>query len=525
MQNKIGAKIFTVIGITIFISVAVLLSLYPVLASKIASLVVPSKYGKVSDYKMMRPNIKEVDLYLASRNARLVSLDNVTLAFQLPGRVKELSVSRGDVVQKDAILASLDKSDLSIQENQAMESLNQAISTLQKTKKGARAEDIAVSTSKQQLTETAIDTQKKTLQKTIEDLVTIADDTFYNKLSGVFTVSKQGKATLRMSLYDMNLEGLIQSESEKFNAQFISVKKTIASPSADIEKKVQDVITLTDSLASLYDKIAQGVNGARSDDQSIVNARAQVAEARSSLSSAKLAFSNAYASYKTAKESLSVSQSETKLVQAGSSKEDIDIAEAVVKERATQVQGIRNQLNFARLISPSSNLIVKDIFVKRNETVSAGQPIILLAYMGIKVQVDIQEEDIASLATGDEGIIFLRSFKDTPIKVKVDSVEPHEIIKNESTYFRVNLELKDVPPELSLRTGMTGDVSILTKKKRQAVLVPKNSLYVDGSIKYLLVDEDGQVTKKVISVKNDNFNDDEVEIEGDVDSGTKILYK
>lgn len=240
MQNKIGAKIFTVIGITIFISVAVLLSLYPVLASKIASLVVPSKYGKVSDYKMMRPNIKEVDLYLASRNARLVSLDNVTLAFQLPGRVKELSVSRGDVVQKDAILASLDKSDLSIQENQAMESLNQAISTLQKTKKGARAEDIAVSTSKQQLTETAIDTQKKTLQKTIEDLVTIADDTFYNKLSGVFTVSKQGKATLRMSLYDMNLEGLIQSESEKFNAQFISVKKTIASPSADIEKKVQD---------------------------------------------------------------------------------------------------------------------------------------------------------------------------------------------------------------------------------------------------------------------------------------------
>lgn len=366
--------------------------------------------------------------------------------------------------------------------------------------------------------------KKKTLQKNLEDLVTVADDTFYNKLSNVFAINQQGQVTFKLVLNDANLESTIKRDVDKINTLFIAYKKN--TPTAtDIEKKITETTAVVDAMSSLYDKIAQGVNGARSEDVMVQSARLTVAEARSLLSQAKLAFSSSYTNYKTAKDSLSISQNEKKLLEAGSSREDVAIAESIVQERANQVQGIRNQLSFTSLIAPSPNMLVKDVFVKKNETVTAGQPVVLLAYVGMKVQIDVEEEDIAAITQGDQATLYLRAYKNIPINVQVDSIEPKEIIKNESTYFRLNLELKDVPQDLELRTGMTGDLSLKTKKKRDALILKKSALFVDGGYNYLLVNENGKVVKRVVEVRVIPNDTEYVEIEGDVTPATDILYK
>lgn len=503
---------------------ALAISFYPSIANSFASFIIPSQYGSTGDYQVLHPEVRQVDLIIESRNAKIVSQEDVTLAFQLSGRIDNFLVTRGNVVQKDAVLVTINKRDLELEADRAVSLLNQAKINLQKIRNGTRAEDLAISTSKEKLSETTIDVQKKTLQKNLEDLVTVADDTFYNKLSNVFAINQQGQVTFKLVLNDANLESTIKRDVDKINTLFAAYKKN--TPNAtDIEKKITETTAVVDAMSSLYDNIAQGVNGARSEDVLIQSARLTVAEARSLLSQAKLAFSSSYTNYKTAKDTLSISQNEKKLLEAGSSREDVAIAESIVQERANQVQGIRNQLSFTSLIAPSPNMLVKDVFVKKNETVTAGQPVVLLAYVGMKVQIDVEEEDIAAITQGDQAKLYLRAYKNIPISVQVDSIEPKEIIKNESTYFRLNLELKDVPEDLALRTGMTGDLSLFTKKKRDALVLKKSALFVDGGYNFILVNEYGKVVKRVVEVRVIPNDTEYVEIEGDVQAATEILYK
>ncbi len=526
MQNTTLLKIIGVLGIVAFVGFAVLVSLYPTIADAFTSLIIPSKYGSVSKYRSVSPEKRQIDLIIESRNAKIVSQEDVTLAFQLPGKIDHFFVTRGNLVQKDTVLATINKRDLELEYNRANSLLNQAKINLQKIKNGARAEDLAISSSKEKLSETTIDVQKKTLLKALEDLITVSDDTFYNKLSNTFTINQQGTVSIKVTLNDAILESTIKHDVDKINILFSSYKKNIATNSSiDIEKRVTETTAVVDAISSLYDTVAQGVNGARPEDTLIQGSRATVAESRALLSQAKLTFSSAYTNYKTAKESLSISQNEKKLLEAGSSNEDIAIAESIVQERTNQVQGIKNQLSFTSLLAPSSNMLVKDVLAKDSETVTIGEPIILLAYLGMKVQIDVEEEDIAAITQGDEGVLYLRSYKDIPVKVQVDSIEPKEIIKNESTYFRLNLELKDVPEDIVLRTGMTGDLSLKTKRKRDAVVLKKEVLLVEGGYNYLLVNENGKVSKRVVEIKDLPNGQDYVEVEGDIDVTTQVLYK
>lgn len=151
-------SLFCMITIT---SGALAISFYPSIANTVASYIIPSKYGSAGDYQVVHPEVRQVDLIIESRNAKIVSQEDVTLAFQLSGRIDNFLVTRGNVVQKDAVLVTINKRDLELEADRAVSLLNQAKINLQKIKNGTRAEDLAISTSKEKLSETTIDVQKK----------------------------------------------------------------------------------------------------------------------------------------------------------------------------------------------------------------------------------------------------------------------------------------------------------------------------------------------------------------------------
>jgi HlyD family secretion protein len=74
----------------------------------------------------------------------LVSANQVTLAFEMPGRVKKLNIKEGDKVKAGAILGVIDTSMLEAQAAQAQAALNAANATLDRTKQGPTADEVAI---------------------------------------------------------------------------------------------------------------------------------------------------------------------------------------------------------------------------------------------------------------------------------------------------------------------------------------------------------------------------------------------
>ncbi len=87
----------------------------------------------------------------------LVSANQVNLAFQMPGRVKEINVKEGDRVQAGAVLATLDTSLLDLQVAQAQAALDLSNANLTRVKEGPTVDDMAIAKSNVDRAQAALD--------------------------------------------------------------------------------------------------------------------------------------------------------------------------------------------------------------------------------------------------------------------------------------------------------------------------------------------------------------------------------
>ncbi len=87
----------------------------------------------------------------------LISENQVTLSFQISGRIKEVSIKEGDRVKAGAILSTLDTGTLETQVMQAQALFDAAITTFDKVKAGPTADDIALARSNLDRAKAAVD--------------------------------------------------------------------------------------------------------------------------------------------------------------------------------------------------------------------------------------------------------------------------------------------------------------------------------------------------------------------------------
>ena len=87
----------------------------------------------------------------------LMSADQVSLAFQAGGRIKEIDVKKGDQVKSGTLLASLDTSTIEIQIAQAQAALDAATATYDKVKAGPTKDDLLIAKSNLDRAKAALD--------------------------------------------------------------------------------------------------------------------------------------------------------------------------------------------------------------------------------------------------------------------------------------------------------------------------------------------------------------------------------
>ncbi len=212
-------------------------------------------------------------------------------------------------------------------------------------------------------------------------------------------------------------------------------------------------------------------------------AESSLAVALASVKSARAALKDAQRKYTRGKELLSkklIAQSEVDTAEADVEMKQAALEEALsrVEQYRTQVERKRTDLNYTRITSPITGVVI-DRQVDSGQTVAAGfqTPTLFkiakdLTQMQIKTKVD--EADIGHIEAGQNVTFRIDAFPEENFNGKVvqvriapetsDSVVTYTVI--------INVDNKD----LKLKPGMTANVSIETETCRNVLRLPIASL-------------------------------------------------
>lgn len=160
------------------------------------------------------------------------------------------------------------------------------------------------------------------------------------------------------------------------------------------------------------------------------------------------------------------------LVKSGAiSKADYDSAKSEWESAKALSAKASTETNFMKLIAPDDGLIIKRDG-EIGQLIPATQPVFWLSCCApLRISVEVNEEDIVQVKSGQEVLIRADAFPDQVFNGKVQSITP----KGDpiARTYRVRVEfVGDVP----LQIGMTAETNIIISKNDNALLVPSTAV-------------------------------------------------
>ena len=262
-------------------------------------------------------------------------------------------------------------------------------------------------------------------------------------------------------VHKVNGSGIIQPEVEvKISATISAWITNITVNEGDYVKKGQHLISLDEK------QYRAAYNQARS---SVKSARANLTQVKAQKTRSESLFANELISAQeleaiTAQHQLAVSQLEQ--AQAGLASQD-------------------DQLSKTRIVSPQSGTVAK-IYKEVGEMAlgsmfSADVLMVVANLSKMEVVVDVNENDVVSVAIGDTTEIEIDAFQDTSFVGLVSEIahiaETQAMGTQEQvTNFEVKIRMVDVPD--NIRPGMSATADIIADVKENALAIPIQCLTV-----------------------------------------------
>ena len=174
-----------------------------------------------------------------------------------------------------------------------------------------------------------------------------------------------------------------------------------------------------------------------------------------------------------------------------------DLAAASLSLARANLELAQINLRESTIISPIDGIVTAKHIDQGNLT-TMGQRIVTVADMKIvKVIVPVAEKYGAQLAVGPHARITVDTFKDKQFEAKVYSVHP---ALDEHTH-TMQVEIRLNNDEMLLKPGMFARVTLITKRKEDAVVVARDVI-LGGKIDkhYVYTIEDGIAHKRFVQV-------------------------
>ncbi|MFO7917709.1 MAG: efflux RND transporter periplasmic adaptor subunit [Anaerolineae bacterium] len=397
---------------------------------------------------------------LVSTTGSLKAERNQELNFSTAGRVAEVLVEEGEVVEAGQVLARLGGADLQLNLRQAEAALALNGAQLARTLKGPSEEEIASA-------EEALASAKTNLQ----DL-------------------QQGATEREKELARLNID---QAKNSRWNAQAsrdaVCGRVGRGATEADCDSAEAQVLNAEVAVEIAETKYEQLLEPPKSS--TLASAKAQIAQAEATL------------------HQLSTSPSG----------EDIAIAEAQVRQAQVSVDTAREKLEDLVLRAPfEGRLALWDL--NREELVSVGTPVgTLIDASRYHIDVNIDETEIGQVAVGQKVRISLDAFPDEEIMGHVAQIDlAGESVQGLVVYgVRIDIEETDLP----LKPLMTAAADVIVEAKEGVLLVPNRALRRDEGGKYVEVLKDNVPTR--VDIETGISDDERTEIVSGLEEGEEVI--
>lgn len=171
-----------------------------------------------------------------------------------------------------------------------------------------------------------------------------------------------------------------------------------------------------------------------------------------------------------------------------------------------QLDSAKAQLEASGLISPINGVVVKKT-LRVGEVASPGYPVVAVANTASPwVDVEIDEMDIGSVREGAEARIFCDAYQDDVFYGRVSwisrAAEKKEKVslasEDEDKIFKSKVVLLNSGGKL--KPGMTVDVDIITQKKTDILISPREAILAKDSKNVVFVLNGGRVSERTVEI-------------------------
>ena len=261
--------------------------------------------------------------------------------------------------------------------------------------------------------------------------------------------------------HKVNGSGVIQPEVE------VKISATISAWITDITVEEGDFVTKGQHLISLDEKQVRATYN---------QARSSVKSARASLMQVKAQKERTESLY----ENDLVSQQELESITA-----QYQLAESQLEQAVAGLSSQEDQLSKTRIVAPQSGtvaMIAKEVGEMALGSMFQADVLMIVADLSkMEVVVDVNENDVVSVAVGDTAEIEIDAFQDTSFIGIVSEIahiaETQSLgTQKQVTNFEVKVRMVEVPE--SIRPGMSATADIITDVKEDALSIPIQCLTV-----------------------------------------------
>jgi HlyD family secretion protein len=428
--------------------------------------------------------VKKADITQAvSVDGTVDSSQDLSLAFESGGQVKEIDVKAGDTVKKGQVLVKLDTGAAAAAVSQAGAALSAAQANYQKLINGATNAQLNV-------VQTALDNAKKNQAAVIAQqslIVSNAQSALLNSglaatpasgnlstvsptISGTYTGSAQGEYDIKIfntgagtSFSFSGLENGNNPISVTGPSPLGTKGLYIQFPAGVVYSNDTWTVLIPNTKASVYLSNLNAYNAAlQAQNQATVAAQAAVDSAQQNL----------------------------QLQQTPPRPEDIQAAKAQVDAASAALQTAQNNLSNDILTAPIDGVITS-VDVKIGETVPGsamipGTDVIkMISNQKLQVVAYVSEADIGKIKVGDPAIITLSAYGSAvPFPAGVIAIDPGATSQNGVSTYKTTLEFNQSDDRV--KTGMNASAVITDQTHTGALVIPKTAVITEGDQKFVL---------------------------------------
>ncbi|MDA8611387.1 HlyD family efflux transporter periplasmic adaptor subunit [Candidatus Pacebacteria bacterium] len=412
--------------------------------------------------------IRQVDL-----TGEVVPVDEVDLSFTSGGKINNIFVTEGDVVNKGDVLIQLDDSEIQANLREAMAS------------RELRGAELEALTGGSQIAGQYESVRAESVSL-VNKALSVADNQIKTNIDSLYTDPQKSKPEITVSINNyLTRQKLNQERFSMGNTlgewrDFAFQVNTEGLSESDLDITINYLIGLRDFVENLSDALSSA------EPSGSVTA-SDISGFRTNLNNARTSIDSVIGEIIAIKEKLRATLSDipVKKAQISSSQAIIERYEALTDEY---------------VITAPFDGVVADVPVTNGEIVALNQIVVsLISDAGLEVEVFIPEVQIADVDKEDKATITFDAFgNDLSVGASIIHIDSRATEKDGIPTYKTILELDETSE--SLRAGMTANISIESLRIPNVIIIPQASVIRDQGIVSVEVLEDGDLVMRSVQL-------------------------